>query len=147
MAKRTSVSGENNILSLTASNIKYLITMQRLGDDSKTDGDSSKRHGVRGIEIAAELGIAKPSAHTMFENLADRGLIEKDRYGAAYLTELGTTTAERYSEYFELLFEAHRGLFKDKKEALSPICSMLAELSSESLQAMEAVRVQGVGCP
>lgn len=149
MAKRTTVSREDSLLSLTASNIKYLITMQKLGDTNsaeETKGDM-KRRGVRGIEIAAELGIAKPSAHTMFENLADRGLIEKDRYGAAYLTELGVVTAERYSEYFELLYEAHRGLFKDRKEALSPLCSMLAELSSESLQAMETVRAQGVGCP
>ena len=147
--KTTAYVGETP---LTASNIKYLITMLRLGQEQKSDeneADNSKRRGVRGIEIASELGIAKPSAHTMLENLADRGYIEKDRYGAAFLTDFGSDTAERYSDYFELLFETHKGLFKDRKEALGPICSMLAELSSESLQAMDRVVIhaQGVGCP
>ena len=149
MAKKTIACGDS--FTLTAANIKYLITMLRLGQDQATsdETESSKRRGVRGIEIASELGIAKPSAHTMLENLADRGLIEKDRYGAAFLTVTGCDTAERYSDYFELLFKTHKGLFKDRKEALGPICSMLAELSAESLQAMDRVVIhaQGVGCP
>ena len=150
MARKTTACGDS--FTLTASNIKYLITMLRLGQErSGGEGETerSKPRGVRGIEIASELGIAKPSAHTMLENLADRGLIEKDRYGAAFLTETGCDTAERYSDYFELLFETHKGLFKDRKEALGPICSMLAELSVESLQAMDRVvlQAQGVGCP
>lgn len=146
MAKSLKEESVKGVQPLTASNIKYLITMLSL---SKTPEDSENPNpkGVRGIDIASELGIAKPSAHTMLENLAERGYIDKGRYGAAYFTAYGLETANRYNTYFEILYEGHRDIFKDRRAALGPICSMLAELPYESLRVMENARTEGVGCP
>lgn len=145
MANRPKEESVNERQPLTASNIKYLITMLRLSKASD-DTEKSLPKGVRGIDIASELGIAKPSAHTMLENLAERGFIDKGRYGAAYFTEYGLETANRYNSYFEMLFDSHKDLFSDRRAALGPICSMLAELPYESLRTMENVRAEGVGC-
>ena len=79
---------------LTSSNIKYLITLLRLGGDSGS---------VRGTDIAASLGITKPSAHTMLVSLAKMELVRKDHYGGATFTPNGLTLAEKYLSCYEAL--------------------------------------------
>lgn len=112
---------------LTSSNIKYLITLLRLGGDSGS---------VRGTDIAASLGITKPSAHTMLVSLAKMELVRKDHYGGATFTPNGLTLAEKYLSCYEALDAEIDGLFPDEGQALSPICALLAEMPEESLDSM-----------
>lgn len=71
---------------LTDAQIKYLAVLHDLDAQGK---------GVRSIEIVRTLGISRPSAHSMIERLAERGLVQKEYYGVVYLTEEGISEAER----------------------------------------------------
>ena len=69
-----------NSNALTASNIRYLLTMKEL------DGDG---RGVRCIALATALGLSKPSVHNMMGTFSQMGLISRDSYGAAFFTDEG----------------------------------------------------------
>ena len=122
---------------LTSSNIKYLITLLRLGGDSGS---------VRGTDIAASLGITKPSAHTMLVSLAKMELVRKDHYGGATFTPNGLTLAEKYLSCYEVLDSAFGGLFNDEGQALSPLCALIAELPDESIDSIISDAAKA-GCP
>ena len=64
-----------NLKSLSPSHIRYLLAMQELDRQGK---------GVRSRDIAAVLGLSKPSVHNMMNTFIDFGLIRKDAYGAAF---------------------------------------------------------------
>ena len=76
-----------NSNALTASNIRYLLTMKEL------DGDG---RGVRCIALATALGLSKPSVHNMMGTFSQMGLISRDSYGAAFFTDEGNELARRY---------------------------------------------------
>ena len=80
-----------NSNTLTASNIRYLLTMKEL------DGDG---RGVRCIALATALGLSKPSVHNMMGTFSQMGLISRDSYGAAFFTDEGNELARRYSRYY-----------------------------------------------
>lgn len=82
---------------LTASQIRYLLTMKRL------DGGGN---GVRGAKVAAVLGFTNPSVHTMLNTFRDMNLIRKTAYGVAHFTDAGRKAVDRYSRYYEALFRA-----------------------------------------
>lgn len=71
-----------NSNALTASNIRYLLTMKEL------DGDG---RGVRCIALATALGLSKPSVHNMMGTFSQMGLISRDSYGAAFLPMRATS--------------------------------------------------------
>ena len=73
-----------NSNTLTASNIRYLLTMKEL------DGDG---RGVRCIALATALGLSKPSVHNMMGTFSQMGLISRDSYGAAFFTDEGNELA------------------------------------------------------
>ena len=58
-----------NQKTLTASNIRYLLTIQSLDREGK---------GARSVDIATEMGLSKPSVHNMMRTLIEIGLVRKD---------------------------------------------------------------------
>ena len=56
---------------LTASNIKYLISMWEL---------RAAEHGIHSIDLAKKMNISKPSTHAMVLNLCAKGLASKDEH-------------------------------------------------------------------
>ena len=52
-----------NLRNLSPSHIRYLLTMQELDRQGK---------GVRSSDIAAALGLSKPSVHNMMKTFMDR---------------------------------------------------------------------------
>ena len=111
-----------NSKTLTASNIRYLLTMKEL------DGDG---RGVRCIALATALGLSKPSVHNMMDAFSEMGLIRRYAFSAAYLTPKGRETAMRYRRYYDKLEKMMRACFPGQED-LSPV--LLAELSTESLE-------------
>ena len=80
---------------LTATNIKYLLTLREL---EKTDS------GVRCIDLASRLKVSKPSVHTMVDTLMELGLVEKEKYGSVFFTALGREKAEKYAGSFDAVY-------------------------------------------
>ena len=111
-------------IALTASNIRYLLKIKELGESG---------HGARCVDIAASLGLSKPSVSNMLGTFINMGLVNKNSYGAAYLTKEGSEAAERYGQYYEsvsaLLGEYFPGI--DNVENLA--CLLLSEIPEESL--------------
>ena len=65
-----------NRKALTASNIRYLLTMIKLDQAGK---------GVRCVDIATNLGLSKPSVHNMMDTLVQMGFVNRNTYGVAFL--------------------------------------------------------------
>lgn len=67
-------------MQLTASQIRYLLAIAEL---------SQKRACVSSSDIADKLQVTRPSVNKMLAVLSDKSLLEKKRYGAVQLTDLG----------------------------------------------------------
>ena len=79
-----------NRRTLTASNIRYLLTMKGLDRDGC---------GVRCVALASALNLSKPSVHNMMDTFSELGIISKTSYGVAHFTDSGNDTARRYGHY------------------------------------------------
>jgi DtxR family transcriptional regulator, Mn-dependent transcriptional regulator len=51
--------------------------------------------GVRSVDVADKLHVAKPSVHRALKSLVEGGLIEQQRYSAIYLTDQGKEQARK----------------------------------------------------
>ncbi len=119
---------------LTASQIRYLLTMKRL------DGSGN---GVRGAKVAAVLGFTNPSVHTMLNTFRDMNLIRKTAYGVAHFTDAGRKAVDRYSRYYEALFRLLASHFPSDAHLQAAVYALLAELPEESLDAFCAEAAGG----
>lgn len=117
-------------MNLTANQIRFLLavlSLTAMGED------------IASKNIARVLGITRPSVHGMLEQMIERGLIEKARYGTARLTSEGLALAqalEARRDNLMLLFIRRDGLPMD--EALCAATSLMGALKDESLRALEA---------
>lgn len=109
---------------LSASHIRYLLLIKKLSEAGR---------GVRGIELAKELGIKKPSAHAMLRTLTDLKLIDKKPQQAAYLTEYGIQTAEKYKRFYDAVLSVLTEYLSEDEIVPEAICSMIAGMTEESL--------------
>lgn len=103
---------------LTASNIRYLLIMQRLDPENK---------GTRCTDVAEKLKCSKPSVHNMMHTLRDMGIIRRDAYGESFFTEEGLALAERYSRYFDAVASLLADQFPED-DLLSGVCAFLSEM-------------------
>lgn len=103
---------------LTASNIRYLLIMQRLDPENK---------GTRCTDVAEKLKCSKPSVHNMMHTLRDMGIIRRDAYGESFFTEEGLALAERYSRYFDAVASLLADRFPED-DLLSGVCAFLSEM-------------------
>lgn len=104
---------------LTSAAIRYLLALGELCAEGR---------GARCTELAARLGVAKPSAHAMVRALCEAGLAETQRYGAVFLTDEGRETAARYAACYEPLwrrFSGELGLSEETSRAAA--CAVLAQ--------------------
>jgi DtxR family Mn-dependent transcriptional regulator len=71
---------------LTPSIEDYLEAIYVLNQDKK---------GVRSVDVADKLHVAKPSVNRALKSLVEGGLIEQQRYSVIYLTDLGKEQAKK----------------------------------------------------
>ena len=69
-----------NANKLSASHIRYLLVLKKL---------AASDLGVRSVELAAELGVSKPSVCNMLCVLAEMKLVDKQPRSIVYLTQAG----------------------------------------------------------
>jgi DtxR family transcriptional regulator, Mn-dependent transcriptional regulator len=51
--------------------------------------------GVRSVDVADKLRVAKPSVNRALKSLVEGGLIEQERYSVIYLTDQGKEQAKK----------------------------------------------------
>lgn len=113
---------------LTASQIKYLITIYHL-DISNT--------GTRCVDIAKNLGISKPSVHTMLQTLCAMKLIKKTKVGSVFLMEEGKTTASQYSQYYQIVCHHFEKYFLlPHNVAKRTAFTVISSLSTDNIEIM-----------
>lgn len=107
-------------MALTASNIRYLLTIRQLDCENQ---------GVRCIDIANALRLTKPTVHSMIRKLIELGLVSQDHGGAVYLTEQGCACAHQYGACHSTAVRMFRGLLDlSEREAKGAAYSLLAEI-------------------
>ncbi len=74
-------------MELSSTHLRYLMAIYDL---------SLQKQTISSVEVAKALGVKKPSVNKMLENLREKGLVEKARYGKIALTEEGSSIASRY---------------------------------------------------
>lgn len=82
-------------MELTNAKIKYLLIISKLVE---TKGEA------RSVDIAIDLGVARPSVCRMLKTLADMGLIEKEPRQTVKLTQLGWDVSSCYLEQYKRVY-------------------------------------------
>jgi Mn-dependent DtxR family transcriptional regulator len=110
---------------LTAANIRYLLVIREL---------DAQQHGVRGSDIAKQLGVTKPSVFAMTRNLLELGLVKKEKYGTVFLTEPGQQKADQYADCYALLLRQMEGSLRcTGADCRNAACELLAEIPEGEL--------------
>lgn len=120
----------SELLPLTPSTEDYLETIYRLSDLGKT--------GVRSIDVANQLQVAKPSVNRALRHLTEGGWITQEPYALIYLTGSGLNRAEG-------IFDRHRTLQVFLRDVLGvgePVaeedaCKMEHVISEQTMYALQ----------
>jgi DtxR family Mn-dependent transcriptional regulator len=113
---------------------------QSLEDYLEMVGFLSDEGEVRVTDIAARLGVSKPSVLTALRILEERGLLEHERYRGVTLTEPGKeAAAEIRSRHDFLTSFLHDIVGVSLDIAEQDACKMEHVLSGETLKKMKAL--------
>lgn len=91
---------------------------------------SLQKQTISSVEVAKALGVQKPSVNKMLENLREKGLVEKVRYGKIALTEEGCGIASRCRAQMVRISNhfPEMGLELTRKETLLAASALIAAL-------------------
>lgn len=95
---------------------------------------SKQNKEVRSVDIAAMLGVSKPSVSHAMKLLKEDGYISMDRYGTITLLEKGSVIASRVYEKHTVLSAMLRYLGVSEETAKNDACKMEHALSEESFE-------------
>ena len=113
-----------NIKLLSASSEDYLKAIYYFTQKTQT---------VRSADIAAFLGVSKPSVHRAMAVLQEAGLIIKPLYGEISLTECGRRQVQVIICKYSLLKKLLISLQVDEKTAEQDACHMEHSISDKTL--------------
>lgn len=115
-------------MSRTESQENYLETILML---------SMKKPVVRSVDIAKELGFAKPSISIAVKSMKEQGLISVTSEGYIYLTDNGLKVAQGVYERHEVLTNALVKLGVPAEIAEEDACRIEHVISEESFLAIK----------
>ena len=96
-----------------------------------------ERHGyIRSIDIAAELGVTKPSVSYATKRLRENGYITMDKDGLIKLTDKGMEIAARMYERHKLRADVLMRIGVSEKTAREDACKIEHDLSDETFAAI-----------
>ena len=96
-----------------------------------------EEHGyIRSIDVAAKLGVTKPSVSYATKRLRESGYISFDDAGMIVLQPSGLEIAERIYERHKLLTELLTGLGVSPETAREDACRIEHDLSVETFDAI-----------
>ncbi|HOX47854.1 MAG TPA: metal-dependent transcriptional regulator [Spirochaetia bacterium] len=119
---------------MTESLEMYLETISLLHDRSRI---------ARVTDIAAELGVSKPSVHTALHELERRGLIEHEHYGEVFLTQSGKAASAAIRERHGLLTAFLRDFLGVSPAVAEQDACRMEHILSEETMARIAERTRG----
>lgn len=97
-----------------------------------------KQNGfVRSIDIAHELGFAKPSVSVAMKNFREEGYIIVDEDGGISLTDKGMEIAERVYERHHIIAKFLISLGVDEETAFEDSCKIEHVISEESFEKLK----------
>ena len=102
-----------------------------------------RRGYIRSIDIAAELGVTKPSVSYDTKRLRENGYITMDKEGLITLTESGMAIASRVYERHKTLTAFFTSLGVNPETAMEDACKVEHDLSEETYEAMKRHARQG----
>ena len=120
-------------MSLTVAQIRCVLAILAL---------TRMEEEVASKNIAKLMGITRPSVHKMLDVLVSKGVLEKEHYGTAKLTERGIELAERLESRKErllILFSKQFGLSPDESSAAATL--LMSGLSEERLNRLECAPI------
>lgn len=94
---------------------------------------SEKLERVRSVDIANELGFAKPSISVAMKKLKARDCIDIDRRGSITLTEKGMEIAKNVYARHTLLTDVFLKLGVNEEVAIADACKIEHFLSQETV--------------
>ena len=121
---------------MTESLEMYLETISLLHERSRI---------ARVTDIAAELGVSKPSVHTALHELERRGLIEHEHYGEVFLTQSGKAASAAIRERHGLLTAFLRDVLGVSPAVAEQDACRMEHILSEETMARIAERTRGSG--
>ena len=96
-----------------------------------------EKHGfIRSIDIAAELGVTKPSVSYATKRLRENGYITMDKDGLITLTPAGMEIASRVYDRHKTLTHFYMHLGVDEKTAREDACKVEHDLSQVTYEAI-----------
>ena len=96
-----------------------------------------EKHGfIRSIDIAAELGVTKPSVSYATKRLRENGYITMDKDGLITLTPAGMEIASRVYDRHKTLTHFFMHLGVDEKTAREDACKVEHDLSQVTYEAI-----------
>ena len=105
-----------------------------------------EQHGyVRSIDIAAELGVTKPSVSYATKRLRENGYITMDKEGLITLTESGYAIAYRIYERHKTLTAFFVRLGVDEETAREDACKVEHDLSEQTYNAIKRHAEKSMG--
>ena len=97
-----------------------------------------EQHGyIRSIDIAAELGVTKPSVSYATKRLRENGYITMDKEGLITLTDKGMEVANRIYERHKTLTHYFISLGVDEETAREDACKVEHDLSEQTYNAIK----------
>ena len=108
----------------------YLKTIYRLQENDL----------VRGVDIARELGVTKPTVSVALKELEASGLISVHLSRSVELTPEGERIAREVTERYDTLFGLLTELGVEERTAREDACRMEHGISEESVKALKALR-------
>ena len=99
---------------------------------------SEKKGEVRSIDIAAGLGVSKPSVSVAMKQLRENGYILMDQSNLITLTEAGLAIARKVYNRHKTITRFLMQLGVDEATAKEDACKIEHAISDESLSAIKA---------
>lgn len=91
---------------------------------------------IRSIDIAAQLGVTKPSVSYATKRLRENGYITMDRSGFITLTDSGMTIASNIYSRHKMLTEFFTLIGVDPDTARNDACKVEHDISQETFAAL-----------
>ena len=96
-----------------------------------------EKHGyVRSIDVAAQLGVTKPSVSCAAKRLRENGYIIMDPGGLITLTDKGLDIAERIYARHKLLIQFLTAIGVDEDTAKEDACRIEHDISEQTFEAI-----------
>ena len=82
-------------MEITAAKLRYLLTISEL--------ERNAQRKVRCIDVAVQLGVARPSACRMLASFVEEGLLSREKAAGLRLTAEGRQLVSRYENEYQSL--------------------------------------------